>query len=343
MTEVVERRRSRLLARLVIGLVAAWAVFVLLHEIFDGRWWFWLVPTMAPPLVLVVVPLLLLVAVLLIRAGRVALLVVVATLVVCADQSGLNPAAVLPSPAAPADGVRVFTWNTQYWDQKDDPAHFYEFLKRQNADVYLLQEHIHSYDGVITPTDQEARIRQEFPGYHVVVRGELVTLSRFPVVSVPPIDVDEGMEHAAELMRVDVLTPRGPLTLYNVHILVQMDPRSPLTSEFYRFFRERSAGRRMQFDQLTGDIGNNPAPSLVAGDFNTSPIMGDIDRMRAVATDAIGANRSLYPVSWNAESGLRFWRLDWVFTRRLKVHTYEFTDPEGMSDHYAQSLVMTVE
>jgi hypothetical protein len=63
-----------------------------------------------------------------------------------------------------------------------------------------------------------------------------------------------------------------------------------------------------------------------------------------VAQDALRACRSLYPVSWHRGSAwLRWWRLDLAFTTRgARAEHYHFRDPQGLSDHAVQELVIDV-
>ncbi|MEU7736011.1 endonuclease, partial [Streptomyces griseus] len=124
----------------------AWAVFLAAHLALNGRWWFWLLPSLLPPPVFVALPALLLVA-----AGATgdvtAAVVAGAALLLGARQSGLVPGALVRGrrrpPPAPDGAVRVVSWNTQHWCQSTDPEPFYAFLRGLDADVYLLQEYHH--------------------------------------------------------------------------------------------------------------------------------------------------------------------------------------------------------
>ena len=130
------------------------------------------------------------------------------------------------------------------------------------------------------------------------------------------------------------------VSAYNVHLPVQMDAR--LTTGFLGEVRRRTMARDQQYRGLLRDVAGNPSPVLVAGDFNTSPSMGDLRGLRARLVDAVRANPSLYPVTWPANTWLRLWRLDWVFTTRdVQVYRYDFTDPHGMSDHRVQRLLVS--
>ena len=83
---------------------------------------------------------------------------------------------------------------------------------------------------------------------------------------------------------------------------------------------------------------------VIAGDFNTTPAMGDIDRVSALGQDAAAQGHSVYPVSWNEHGPLRFYRLDWGFLRNgATARDYQLVEPRGMSDHSAQVMELSFE
>jgi len=133
------------------------------------------------------------------------------------------------------------------------------------------------------------------------------------------------------------------LSVYNVHIPIQLDLRSPFAPAFYQIMHQRSDARQRQYRGLMADLDGNPNRTVVAGDFNTSPAMGDIDGIRRRLSDAIGASKSIYPASWLDRGGLRAWRLDWAFTSAgIAVSRYQFVSSHAMSDHRAQLLVLSL-
>src|SRR5690606_17235709 len=175
------RRRWCLGTRLVVAATAVWAVVLTLHVLLVDRWWPWLIFEVAPPLILVVVPLLLLVVTPLARPVRRRLSVVLVVLLLAgAYLAGFGRGwAATPTAGGPAGTtIKVFAWNTNYWDMSDDKGAFYAFLRRQDADVYLLQEYLYWDGDRPVRIDDTARLRAEFPGYRVLVQGELLTLTR---------------------------------------------------------------------------------------------------------------------------------------------------------------------
>jgi endonuclease/exonuclease/phosphatase (EEP) superfamily protein YafD len=196
-------------------------------------------------------------------------------------------------------------------------------------------------------------VRARFPGYHVAVKGEFLTLSRFPIVrtkalharGLPP---DRSPWHdfwSVKTLRTDLKIGERVLSVYNVHIQTPIGTnRNILGRTFHRQLKEQYTRRKAQFRALTDDIESNPLPTLVAGDFNSTSAMGDMRGIRSLLTDATPTQRSLYPVSFPVTGIIpRLWRLDWVFTDSgVKVHRYAFRGSEGLSDHKAQSLLVSL-
>jgi endonuclease/exonuclease/phosphatase (EEP) superfamily protein YafD len=272
--------------------------------------------------------------------------------------AGLNVSGLVSGGDGPAGpgAIRVVAWNTGFWDADDDSAAFYRLLRQQDADVYALQEYLAWEDDHIVPRDDASRLRQEFPGYHIGVVGELVTLSRLPVVeehalSVPdaPPPQDEFVDYwLHKVLRTDVRTANGIVSIYNAHLPVQAwVDGSPLDSEFYRAMRRQDNARKAQFRALARDVAANPHPVLVAGDLNTTPAMGDVREFPAGLRDAQRATRSPYPVSFTASLAVHarvpeWWRLDWTLTSpQVRVHSYDLLAPQGLSDHRLQSVVVS--
>ncbi|GGS47289.1 endonuclease/exonuclease/phosphatase family protein [Actinokineospora fastidiosa] len=341
-------------SRLLVAAAVGWAGFVLAHLRLSGRWWLWSVVDALPPLTFTAVPLLVMAALAAVlwrgltvpRAARWWVVVPsVAALVTGLGLAGFTWGEARP---APRDAVRVFAWNTEYWSQHDDPDAFHAFLRQQDADVYLLQEYVHHTDGepdvvkAHSPVDDTERLRREFPGYTIVARGELLTLTRFPVVARPLVGPDRpGLPwplefRDAKVLRTDLDVRGTVMSFYNVHIPVQYN----FAGAFLAHMADAAGERRAHFAALLADVRANPRPVVVAGDFNTSPSMGELDAVRAVVRDAAEAGSEVYPTSWHV--GPFGWRLDWAFTSpSVPVHRYGFTDPRGLSDHRPQELLLS--
>jgi endonuclease/exonuclease/phosphatase (EEP) superfamily protein YafD len=362
-------RRWCVVSRVAVGAAVGWLVFTLLQRLISGLWWPWLLINLLPPYAFAVVPLLLLLLIpattLLSRTMRPKatlwiVLTSIAALVMGFPHSGINLWAFAGARGkVPATAIKVVTWNMGFPDQALDPARVYSYLKSMDADVYLLQEHVY-WDkrkgelGAIMPADGSL-INSYFPHYHVAMRSEMLTISRFPMVAQPRVRPDSTnlndsntpypiMFQKSKVLRTDLLVRGTVVSVYNVHISVQLNPSYSLFSTtYYSYVASRYGQRRKQLSGLVEDARSNRHPLLIAGDFNTSPSMPDIAPLQARFVDAIHANRSLYPTTWNELGLMHWWRLDWAFTTPdINVYRYTFPGARGLSDHRPQSLVISI-
>ncbi|MER5650279.1 endonuclease/exonuclease/phosphatase family protein [Streptosporangium sp. NPDC002524] len=350
-TEAGSAGRSRarwcLGTRLLVAGTAAWAVFVAAHVLLTGRWWFWLVVESMPPVTLVVVPLLLLAVTPLARPVRRRLSVVLlALLLLGAQLAGVSPLGLAQGDGPPGGALKVFSWSTDVWEMSDDPVRFYDYLRAQRADVYLLQEYLHWGDGPLR-VDDLARVRAAFPGYHIATEGELITISRLPIVATYPRRTSptgtDWYWRGNKALRVDVRSGTRVLSLYNVHLPVPIrTERSPLTAGFYEFVRDQYQRRRGEFAALRADLARNPNPAVVAGDFNSAwmNLIPPGEGLRRLDPEG-----SALPLTWPTSAFAiplpRLWRLDWVFTtEEVRVPRYRLVP--SISDHLAQELYVSL-
>ncbi|WP_422769008.1 endonuclease/exonuclease/phosphatase family protein [Plantactinospora sp. WMMC1484] len=338
-----------------MGAGALWLAFTVAHLVLSGRWWLWLAVDAIPPVAFVGVPLLLAAtAAPCGRSRRPVALLSAAALLLGGQLSGINLRGLAGGDGPPPPGaVRVFSWNTGYWDEGGQTERMYALLRAADADVYLLQEYW--YEHSPGPTGAElARLHAEFPGFEIAVAGELVTLSRFPILRRMPLLAPEmppplwGSADAwnHKVLRTDLDLGSGrKLSVYNLHLPVQLVPdHSPLGGEFYRVIRQQHAQREPQWRALAADVAANRSPVLVAGDLNTSPAMGDLAKLPGGLRDASYASSSRYPATWSDVPGWpRLWRLDWAFvSAAVRVHSYRFGGSTGgVSDHRPQQLVIS--
>ncbi len=370
-TAVPTRQRWGRGTRWVVWLAVAWLVFVVLHRLLSGRVWWWALLELMPPLLFVAVPVALVALLRVLRRGRWAVAVVAAaSLALGAGLGGLNVATLWHhATSAPPDAVKVFSWNTWYWDQRasegalgpppsgtpaEDVAAFHRFLQEQAADVYLLQEYLYLNESrEPVAVDGLTALREAFPHHHLAAVGELVTLSRFPIVRQRAIDlrpyltdgtvVDAEPEmvrfHTVKVLRTDLRIGERVVSFYNTHIHAPLEPAlRRLTPKRLRAAHElRVAGMRA----LAADVESNSQPAFVAGDFNTTPAMGALRELPDRLVDATVLLDSVYPTSW--ERRLPWWRIDWVFTTpEVVVHRYQMVPPGIWSDHSGQEVVMSL-
>ena len=345
------RRTARwcLGTRLLVGATALWLAFLLAHWLLLGRWWLWQLPEAAPPLTLLLGPLALLAAVRWARPVRRWL----APLQVLALLAGAALAGVVPGErptgeTSPTD-LTVFVWNTSYWDMDKDPEALYAYLRARDADVYLLQEYLHWRDDGPVAVDATEELRARFPGYQVVAEGELLTLSRLPVVAAEPRPTGEGDDWywgGRKAQRVDVRYAGRTVSLYNVHLQVPFRMEaSPLSGAFYSFMRDQHASREREISQLRDDLAVNRHPRLVAGDLNSpwghrDPDLGPGLRRQDPSGGPLGG------FSWPvAEYPLpALWRLDWAYTGgEFTVTRHTTHDNPGLSDHRGRELWLALD
>lgn len=330
-------------------------MFLILHILLAGDWWPWVIVEMTPPLATVAVPLLLLAFVPFARPVRRWLsLVLVLLLLAGAYLAGYGRGWTGSAIAGPRDTViKVFSWNTNYWDMENDPHAFYAFLRRQNADVYLLQEHLY---GVINDTayneviriDATAGLRAAFPGYQISVEGEFVTLSRLPIVrahhQTVPGTGDDWFWKGPKFQRTEIQVGKRPVSFYNVHLPGPLRGGNPLTAEFYERQKKQSIWRFDNLRKLRTNVAGNPHPIVMAGDFN-SP-WTELYSFRP-GTRAQGPPDALAPLhTWPISrfSLPRMWRLDWLYTTDgLTVPSYHLDGGgKALSDHAAQEFRVVV-
>ena len=317
--------------------ILAWLLIAVLNALLSGRFWLWLVPYLVPPIAFLVVPLVLVVAALFTRPRWWITAVALAGLLAGGSQAGINLAALGTGPGpVPPGALRVITWSTGIDEGISKPDQVFQYLRSQHADIYLLGEYVPAKAG-------PAVLHHYFPGYTIVTSGDLLTLSRLPVVAVKVLTSGAAAGSSFGVIRTDVRANGRILSVYDVHMPVQIDVSSPLRAKFYRLLRARTAQRGADFSALERDVTSNKLPVLVAGDFNTTPAMGEIRGIAGVLRDAITANRSLFPASWDTYFPVTLVRLDWAFTSPgVHVYRYDFLNAQDISDHRAQRLIFTV-
>ncbi|MFJ4341629.1 endonuclease/exonuclease/phosphatase family protein [Streptomyces sp. NPDC088915] len=363
--------------RAVVAAAALWLVYAVVRWLVSGRWHWSLVLDVVPPLFLLGAPLVLLAASAAACGRRrpvAAALSGTALALALATGSGLNWPALWREPGpVPAGALRVVSLNTQYWAMATDSDRLLALLRARDADVYLLQEHVGWTPGLgedgYWRLDDDAALRRAFPGYHLARRGELLTVSRFPIVAQYPVGPgpaltfgekpDFGQEFAREkVLRTDLEVGGRVLSTYNVHITVPLalDNLNPLSDfDHDSYLRRKHAWRQAEFAGLEKDVAANDHPVLIAGDFNATASMRSLDGLRDVAEDATPANPAFLPLSWKFASlgefgedalfnrDLPFFRMDWAFTGGgTTVHRYDFLPTDGISEHRMQELRLTL-
>jgi endonuclease/exonuclease/phosphatase (EEP) superfamily protein YafD len=186
----------------------------------------------------------------------------------------------LESALAASLPLKVMSYNV--WYHNKNVASVAGLIRREQPDILLLQE--------ITPA-MARRLKDElvdlYPEGQLYLAYEPEVyqgiISRYPLT---PLDLayDKG-----RTQRVTVLTPSGPIAVWNVH------PNTPLP--WRRQYRQLSA--------LTKDIATTDGPLIVGGDFNT--------------TDQSETYQLVNQHLWNAH-----WEAGWGFGFTFPAHQPRF-------------------
>lgn len=356
---------------LVVLASVAWLGFVAAHLLLSGRAWWWTLPELLPPLAFLAVPAGLLALAPLARPARLQIVVVVlVTAALGWPAAGVNLAGLWHRPEpVPAGAVSVYAWNTFRWDwltdgptvdgaRPRDREALYRHLREQSADVYLLSEYFDvAEDESRIRLSETDRLRQEFPGYEVATAGELITVSRFPIIEVaaldlhPYLDSEESLPaadpqlpdyHRVKTLRTDLRIKGRTVSFYNTHLWLPMVGLPVGGSDTRRDSRARYDLRQAGFRAIAADLAGNPHPAVLAGDFNHSPANRMLSMLPDHLVDPTAQLGSLYPISWDYY-GLSLWRLDYLFTTPdVDVHRYRIVPAGSLSDHDGQHAVLSV-
>lgn len=235
--------------------------------------------------------------------------------------------AAAPPPAA--NTFRVATFNTEYWHIPEQAL--VDTVRYQDMDIVFFQEHLKKRGNTWGPTNRIAQLRAVVPKRHVAVNGEVVTVSRWPIVHTRAFS-------GGEALRTDVAGPGGRIiSAYNVHLPVHL--HLELLSSPWRFYQDAqaTAARREQLlREVTADLATNPHPVVVGGDFNASPAMHGTDWFRKNMVDAYAGRHCPQASDTFDMAGVLTWRIDYVYmSRHFKPGTYCTRPAPAISDHQA--------
>jgi endonuclease/exonuclease/phosphatase family metal-dependent hydrolase len=203
------------------------------------------------------------------------------------------------------------------------------------ADVYLLQEVLHSGDGDRSlPAQLAKRLRlsaafapgDELPGG--VARGVAI-LSRFAIRD-PQIQRLKRFDlrfksRCRVALALTVASPRGPIRVVNVHLDSRINADERLE----------------QLKPIVARLPSGSGPQLIGGDFNTSNVFWVRRWLPLPFVSSQGARVSNYLESEGFSTpftvtGRTFsylpLRLDWIFVRELRPLDAG-VEPIGFSDH----------
>ncbi|RCX20057.1 endonuclease/exonuclease/phosphatase family protein [Anaerobacterium chartisolvens] len=339
-----------------------WLIFMFFHVMLTGKVFLWSFFGSIPTFFFVIIPLAFLVCEVLGKKKNVlALFMAAISLVMGFTQLDINLFRQKGGNAASDiyKEIKIFNWNTECWDQNKDKDELYRFLKKQDADIYILQEYLY---GSIDPQspgidksrlfnicsavpgfppayleiDDTERMRKEFPGYYLAVNKQFVVISRFPIQA-------SHADYSDQYSVNDIEIYGRAVRFFNVHMLLHIEPVNPFTRHFYETMERRYAARRIGFDNLRRDIENTSMPYFISGDFNSTKAMGVMDMLTKDNTDAVKYSDELIPLTFNFK-GLKFWRFDYAFIPRdntnIQIKEYKGIYHQGLSDHDGLKIVL---
>lgn len=241
----------------------------------------------------------------------------------------LTSTSALAAPPAPGIDIKITTFNTEYWHIPEqeliDQVHY------QDMDLVFFQEHLEKRGNTWGPTNRIPQLKAVLKDRHVAVNGEVVTLSRWPIVHTHAFSKGEAI-------RTDLKGPDGRvISTYNIHLPVHLHLElvsRPLA--FYQDAQATAARRQELLEEVIADLSGNQNPVIVAGDFNTSSAMNGTAWFREHMTDAYVAPRCPQARDTFEIAGVLTWRIDYVFVSRHFVPASYCTQAAPkMSDHKA--------
>jgi len=277
------RRPSSWLRKVVVLTAVAYpivlALIVLAFCLIGERWWATTVALYLPRLGFALPLPVLVLALLVARAFRWLWTQVVALIILVVPLMGFSPRLSSAPAAAPAGALslRVLTFNINggSWGV-DKVLHEIEAV---HPDIIILQE---------VPRTDGPLVKSGLAGYFQQADGQFIVASRFPVAPfyIPPTISHLGKNRTAHWVRTRITTPRGDITVYDIHPVSPRDALDELQGDGLRsqvasgriFDILRGEGsakvlenvrlRVAQVESVAKDAAGTQGPILIAGDTN---------------------------------------------------------------------------
>lgn len=224
--------------------------------------------------------------------------------------------------------ISVMTYNIKAG--LEGPEELGRYLAEQEIDIICLQE---ARPAVARPeVDPVDDILAALPDYQIArggIRGELVILSKYRIVSMAERDLAQ-MSQALEA-RVEV--DGEEVRVLNVHLMTG-DPLKRLGTGSrqgrFAWLRVTAETRREQFGALALLL-SEKVPTILTGDFNTPPNSEGHSLLSRYAKDSFesvgGGLGYTYPVR------MPVWRIDYVWTNERLSPTSCQALRSSLSDH----------
>jgi vancomycin resistance protein VanJ len=211
-----------------------------------------------------------------------------------------------------------------------------DVVEEARADLVCLQE-ANSFQQWRDPVPQ---LRRLLPGWYIARRGELATLSRYPILA-------QRTHHAPWTERVILETQvdvKGQqVTVLNVHISTAAAPysmrRRPM--ELPEYLRHVARVRADQVSTLLRVARAAPRPVIIVGDFNTPPrglLYRQITRRFQDAFETTG-----WGLGHTYPAHLPLMRIDYIFAGEGLIQSHSSVPKVGASDHRPVVAEITIE
>ncbi len=221
-------------------------------------------------------------------------------------------------PANTPANLSIMTFNTIV-----NPTALEDAVNEYDTDLVLIQE---------TPSLSELQELELMKRYTLVYGGERrgnAVLSKYPVLTERNISLGNGWEAQRLVIEVD----GRELAVYNIHLLLPLNLR-PVESTVGQLLGARydERTRNAQIRTLLGELGTEPLPYLVAGDFNLSEYSPVYSELATVMKDSYRESSRGFGFSWH--SAFTFLRIDYIWHSPALVAVESLRGERFASDHH---------
>ena len=190
--------------------------------------------------------------------------------------------------------VRIFN----YYDTENNVKtrnNIFNFLKKEEADVYCFQEFYHETNSIHFKTRDTLFSLLNTPNYHERYTHEmtgkkffgLATFSKYPIINKGGISFDNDANNYC--IYTDILKNRDTIRIYNAHIgsirlanedlslfkdlnKESIDLKEKQLKGIVERLKNAFEKRAIQIEKIMIEIKESPYPTILCGDFNDTPV-----------------------------------------------------------------------
>ncbi len=237
----------------------------------------------------------------------------------------------LPSPGQPAGAhsLSVLSYNVKAG--LEGPEEIANYLEQQGSDLIGLQECRQPIDRRFhdpTPTIL-AKFEKSYHHARGGHRGELLSLSRYPILSSQEHDL-RGYSPCLEI----VVDKNGEkIRFLNVHVLTG-DPKNVLKKGKHgrtAYLTVTAQSRQEQSAALVEVISPSDLPTVLVGDFNSPPGSALYKTLAGKLQDSFSVKGTGFGLTYNVKRPL--WRIDYLWASPSLGVEACWVEPSKLSDH----------